>query len=497
MTIEDRLTAALREVADRLPDHDATEVIKPRDLSRTAPRWIRAVAAALVLAVGAGVFALARGRDEPVPVATEAPRPLLSATADDFEVRLDTAGPGCVVVVFPSELDRTASPACLGDETISVGATLLSGTTLVYGIAADADQFTATIEQVTTADLHQAHVDEHAAFLMVVPVLQASGTVEALDADGQVVATASFDHGGPARPPKGTLGDQAMELAFLRDGATWARTFRGEEIRLTDGTIDASDGFPFVLADGHTIVHSVASFDGVFDRVVLTDARDGSQRELPLAGTGLLAMSPDATRIAATRYTDDSGATVELVVLDSTTLAEVASVPLGIEEDVGPIQRAAWHSDSARLLVTTRCCYSADVGTQTDRLWAVDVTGDLATEVQTDGERVIWILADRAAAGSAVPALRLSDGDLIWGTLRTAATSVTFDPCCPLSHELAVSMDSYLDVSARADGDWLVSDGRNLFELDISGTLSLLVEHITHASPSRASDPSTRPERRP
>lgn len=282
--------------------------------------------------------------------------------------------------------------------------------------------------------------------------------------------------------PTGALGDRELEYAFLRDGATWARTTDGEEVRLTDGTVEASDGFPLVLADGHTIVHSVASFDGVFDRVVATDARDGSSRELPLAGTGLLALSPDTTRIAATRYTDESGATVELVVLDSTTFAEVANVPIGVEDEVGPIQRAAWNGDGASLLVTTRCCYAPEGATQADRLWSVDLPGNSATELQTGSEGTIWIVADRASDENTIPALQLADGSLTWGSLRVAATSVTFDPCCPLPNELDGSMDGYLDLSERADGRWLVSDGRNLFELDTAGTLRRVIEHATNAS---------------
>lgn len=483
MTIEDRLTGALHEVAERLPDQDAWEIAAPDGHVRSTRRWFPAVAAVFVFAAGFGVFALARDRDEPVPVSTEPQRTLLTATVDDFEVRLDTAGAGCVVVVFPSPFEhRNASPACLGDDAIAVGATLLGGKTFVYGIAVRGDHFTGTIEEVAAPVLHQVHVDDGAAFLMVVPVLQASGTVSAVDADGRVVATGSFDHGGPARAPKGTLGDREMEFAFLRDGATWAHTTGGEDVRLTDGTPEASDGFPFVLPDGHTIVHSVATFDGVFDRVVATDARDGSQRELQLTGTALLALSPDATRIAATRYTDDSGATVALVVLDATTLAEVAGIPLGIEDEVGPIQRAAWDSDGKSLLVTTRCCYSLDGELQTDRLWSIDVTEGSAIEVGPGDNDVIWILADRASDPDLVPALQLHGATATWGTLRWAATGVTFDACCPLSEDLEIEMDGYLDLSARGDGRWLLGDGRNLFELDAAGRLNLLIEDVTYTS---------------
>jgi hypothetical protein len=358
----------------------------------------------------------------------------------------------------------------------------MAGKTVVYGIADPGVRFRGTIEELTRSDLLDARVGSGAAFLLVIDGPAASGTVTVFDDSNHALATAAFDHGGPAREPTETLGDRTMDFAFLRDGAIWVHATDGRDFRVTDGSVNAPDGYPLALPDGHTIVHTVATFDMPFDAIVATDARDGSVRDLQLSGTGLLALSPDGTRIAATHSTDDSAATVELVLLDATTFGEITSVPIGVWDDVGDVWDASWDAAGQSLLVVTHagCC---PTGQQqwADRLWFVDVRARAATELNAPWVAE-WSLADRANDMGAFPTLFRHESDVEWGALRIDGASLTYEDVGPPPTDVGFDTSGDIYLVAHGDGFWLVGDGSNLFELDAEGHLKLLLRDVTRAA---------------
>lgn len=482
-SIEARLERTLHEVADRLPERN---VAPPEPVTDPDPhsrgKRVLAAAAVVVMAMSIGGYVLTRDEDNGVLVGTEVPRPLLTADVDGYELRLETAGEDCVVVVLPGR-PPSFEPACAGSDAIAIKATNWGGSTrvstLVWGIANPGMRFTSAIKDVATSTLYEERVGSGAAFLLVIDARAASGTIDVLDGSSRVIGHGSFDHGGPARRPKGALGDQEIAFAYRRDGAIWLRTTEREEIRITDGTEKASDGYPLVLPDGYTVVHSYAKFDSPIDGVRATDARDGSSREVPTLS--MLAVSPDGRVLATSVINDDSGATEEIVFLRTDTFAEIRRIRIGVADTAGSVWDAVWDADGQGLLVKMRCCWAEANKAEEDHLWFVDVNdGSAAKLPQVDDGG--WILASRAAGQGQFPALRHSGSELEWGTLRLDGTNISFEPVATLSADVGLDIDGNLYLSARRDGLWLVGDGDRLFELNASGHLKLLLDDVDSAS---------------
>lgn len=482
-SIEARLERALHEVADRLPQRDvapSVPVTEPEVHNRRTR--VLAAAATLVMVMSVGGYVVTRDEDNAVLVGTEIPRTLLTANVDGYELRFETAGGDCVVVVLPTG-SPSLEPACAGSDAIATKAMnwggRTRGSTLVWGIADPGTRFSSAIEDAATSTLYEERIGSGAAFLLVIDTPAASGTIDVLDGSGRVIGQAAFDHGGPAREPKGTLGDRTIDFAYRRDGSIWVHTTDGDDIRITDGTDQASDGYPLVLPDGYTIVHSYAKFDSPVDRVRATDARDGSWREAPTFS--MLAASPDGRVLATSVINDDSGATEEIVLLRTDTFAEIRRISIGVAETVGQVWDAVWDADGQGLLVKLRCCWTEANQTLEDHLWFVDVNDGAATKLsRVDGGG--WILASRAAGQGQFPALRHAGSELEWGTLRVEGTKIAFEPVATLPADVGFDIDGNLYLSARRDRSWIFGDGHRLFELNASGDLKLLLDDVDSAS---------------
>lgn len=483
-SIETRIERTLQEVADRLPEHASVEPpVRPLATSKEDRRrrpWLLAAAAIVVLvAIGGVLVATQKGDESAVPVATNgAARPILTAAAEiasrQMELRLETtATDGCITLVIPEPFTSPRPvPACLADGVVAVGARSVADKTLVYGVAARGERVTGTIEEVATADVHQVPFHEGVAFLLVIDASLASGTVAIHDATNATIATGSFERGGPARPPRAMIGDSAIDFAYLQRGAVWVRTESGDDVRISDGTIDASDGYPFLLSDGHTVVYSVATRDQPFDAIVATDARDGSTRDLHLEGTALLSLSPDGTRIAATDIQDDSGAPSDLVVLRADNFTEVTRVTLGTGDTVGMIWSAAWDLANDGLLVKTRCCQSDP---PLEQLWHVQLGSTAIAPVKVEVEDATWSFTDTASAPGTFPALRRAGSNVEAGVLRIDGSTATWE------HRSNLTLQGDLWIDTRAAGDYLVGDATDLYDLDAAGNLTLLLRDVTYA----------------
>ncbi|HUR77048.1 MAG TPA: hypothetical protein VMZ22_03800 [Acidimicrobiales bacterium] len=480
-SIEARIARTLQEVAARLPDRDAAP---PAAATRRPARGTRTlVAAAAVFIVSSlGAYLLTVDEERSVMLRPEVRRVLLTAEVDGSELRLETTGGNCVVVVLPEGFP-SAEQACNGSDAIAIKAMNWGGktrvSTLVWGRADPGARFSDVIEDGATSMLYEARVGSGAAFLLVIDVPAASGTIAVLDQAGSAIGQATFDHGGPNRKPKGTLGDRRIDFAYRRDGAIWVRTTDGQDIRITDGTENASDGYPFVLPDGHTIVHSHATFDSPVDSVRATDARDGSSREVPTQS--MLAVSPDGRTLAVSAINDDSGATEEIVLLRADTFVEIKRIGIGVGDTVGSIADAVWDADGQGLLVETRCCSTEESPTPEDHLRLVDVDKAAATELpRVDDSR--WILANRAPSHGQYPALRRVGAELQWGTLRLQGTKISFELIATLPADTGLDDEGALYLLARRNGLWLVGDGHKLFELNAAGQLKLLLDDVDSAS---------------
>jgi hypothetical protein len=496
LSLEERLAHTLNEVASRIPDDDRPLVLGDGAPSSRTPTWTRAaVAAAAILAVLAiGLAIRVQGRDE-MSVITEGPRTLLSTEVGGVPVGLrlsNSGGDRCVALHREDANDiGFQPPACLSGRPIVVQATIRGGTTLVYGMADGAKRFTSAVREVTVPHLQQVDLGDSGAFLLRVDLPNASGFVQAIGDDGRILAEAGFDHGGPARPPKSTIGASRILLAYRQGGAVWAVTTEGTAVRLGDGTIDAPDGYPFVAPDGHTVLYSARNFQAQanFAQPLALDARDGSTRTVSVSGT---AFSSEGRFVAGSPPVDDN-VDVDVAVLDVATYKEVQTVSLGLAAAVGVVSDLGWDAGDASLIA---------VSGQQRQLWWIDRSRGTATRLAVDGEPAEWVVAEHAVAPGTFPAIRRQGSSVDFGYLRINPSRASFDRVRPLplvtsQATLQAGDVSFLEpvqgtITAKEDGklslqangrtSYLIGDGTNLFQLTSSGALVFLLGDVQGAS---------------
>lgn len=493
LSVEERLMRALGEVASRIADDDRPLVM--RDITPTrSSHWLgRAVVAAAVLAVVVGVGIAARwdGSDG-VPITVGAPHPLLTIEVggETIGLRPTTSGDRCVELDVVPGVTPVDPPACLLGRPLAVQETVRAGRTLVYGIAASPDRFLVT---PSSAEFREVTFGDGAAFVLVINSVNASGVVTLMDDTGRRVAEAAFDHGGPPRLPKGTIGKSRILLAFHQDGAVWAVTSDGNRVRLSDGTLKNPDDFPIVAADGHTVLYGKASPEegSVFDVPLALDARDGTTSTISNFGE---TFSSDGRLVAGVIGHDDASAEEEVVVLDGATFSEAGRVTFARSSDeVGGVLHLAWDVGDRELLAVAK---------RTD-LWTLDTFGGTATRLAVDAaEAGEWVIAEQAVAPGVFPAVRRRGSLSDWGYLRVEGGHATFERVRSLPTRttqatldagrvlfldrldgpLAVGGDDRLTASSDDEPTYLIGDGRNLFQLTAAGVLTFLLPAIDFAS---------------
>lgn len=496
-SIEERLTRTLEEVAGRIAARhrpfDSVDTAAPQSWTGRR-RWAVGVAAALVVVVGLGaglLLTLASKDRDAVSVPAGEGEILLTAMVggDSVALRLtNNSSDRCVDIQFPPGIDASAA-ACLSGRPLAIQATLRAGSTVVYGIGEPGARFSISLEG-DVAELHQTRVGEGVAFVAIIDTPRASGTVEVLDRDGRVLAEADFDNGASPRVAKGTIGNAEMLFAFRRDGAVWAALDNGTIVRLSDGTAQAPDGYPFVSPDGLSIFHTVTNFEGIFDTPVVLNARDGSTRQSMFSVT---AFSSDGRHAAGVIPADDPGTARDVVVIETTTLSEVARVSIPAEEAGGDLTGLVWDVDGG-LLVTSG-----------PRLLVLQPFNQPATATsgRDTSPTSSWMPAKAFEPGR-FSALRRTGVAVEFGVLHLDGSTATFErgrqvtwetpeaTLDPTQIRFLQPLQGPLEVNDRghvtrptggftALPAFLVGDGQNLFQL-VDGDLSFLISNVDFAS---------------
>lgn len=491
-TVEDRLRSTLREVANRVPVDVADDPPPPLAFASHGPptrmhRLVAAGLAALVLAVvGLGVAELAR-TDENEDLATEGgPVTLLAAEPREgvaVELRLVRRnGSPCLALVDDAGLEPPAPPACSSDGPFPLQATMVGATTAVYGLHPSAADFSWVSDEGSTGNFRQAAFEGGRAFLLLVDHRRPAGAVTALNVESRTLAVARFDASGPERPPTGTLGDTSLDYAFTSQGAIWAVGTDGKVVRLTSGIPRDANGWPSASPAGDLVFFTENDWEGIFWKTMLVAVGDGGISERrQFAST----WSPNASLAAGMVPLDDTGAATEISIVDVENDEELFRIALGLNYEIGDVQALAWDGNE-RLLVLTRPTNDVEVRKE---LWSVDLATRTASALVLESGTVgtDLVVAEQTRSPGRYPALRVLDGRAEWGDVVLGEGTAGFErraalPAGADGHSLDLGGRLYLDSRRGVDGNYLLGDGRSLFELTPEGKLRFLLGDVERAS---------------
>lgn len=491
-TVEDRLRWTLQEVANRVADDVADDQLPPLAFaSHSRPtrmhRLVVAGVAALLLAVvGLGVAELSR-TNENEHLATEGgPATLLVVEPREgvgVELRLVRRhGSPCLALVDNAGLEPPAPPACLSDGSFPLQATMVGATTAVYGLHRSAADFSWVSDEGSTGDFRQAAFEGGRAFLLLVDHRRPAGAISALDAESRILAVARFDGSGPERPPTGALGDVSLDYAYTSQGAIWAVGTDGRVVRLTDGTPRDANGWPSASPAGDLVFFTENDWEGVFWRPMAVAVGDGSISERRQFASTL---SPDASLAAGMIPLDDTGAPTEIAIVDVENDAELFRIALGLNYEIGDVQTLAWDGNQ-RLLALTRPTNDVEVRKE---LWSVDLATRTASALTPDGGIVgrALLVAEQTRSPGRYPVVRVLAGRAEWGDLVLGEGTAAFErraalPAGADGHSIDLGGRLYLDSRGGVDGNYLLGDGRSLFELTPEGKLRFLRGDVERAS---------------
>lgn len=486
------MRSTLQEVANRVADDVADDQLPPLAFaSHGRPtrmhRLVVAGVAALVLAVvGLGVAKLSR-TDENEDLATEGgPATLLVAEPREgvgVELRLVRRhGSPCLALVDDAGLEPPAPPACLSDGSFPLQATMVGATTAVYGLHPSAADFSWASDEGSTGDLRQAAFEGGRAFLLLVDHRRPAGAISALDAESRILAVARFDASGPQRPPTGALGDVSLDYAYTSKGAIWAVGTDGRVVRLTDGTPRDANGWPFASPAGDLISFTENDWEGIFWKPMSVAVGDGGISERRQFAS---IWSPNASLAAGMVPLDDTGAPTEISIVDVENDEELFRIALGLNYETGDVQALAWDGNE-RLLFLTRPTNDVEVRKE---LWSVDLATRTASALTLDGGNLgrALVVAEQTRSPGRYPAVRVLDGRAEWGDVVLGEGTAGFErraalPAGADGHSLGLGGRLYLDARRGVDSQYLLGDGRSLFELTPEGKLRFLRGDVERAS---------------